>query len=508
MPYRAVITLILLIIVTMQLKVSYLSESSSPKKVYVVITSRSTLEDPNWKKVVNALVNKYNAYLLIYENDIYEVRLKVAELAPDFICFVVRPNYAKPEFVKRVNRFIRELDEDPYPDSLWAILTGYTWRDALRIIMCKGFKVRRVLSGCSAGWLKYVKEGIATSEVKYGEMWIKYPNGTIVKTKGPEDRTLYLASLINTNRFDMFITSGHGNHDRWQLHYPDPGKEGFFISRKGCIYATAHNMSALLLNSSNPKIYFGLGNCYIGSIINENSMPLAWIHSCNAHFYTGYVIEEGADSYMMGGIPAYFFVQDNCTWAEAFFANAVSLVFDMNHGTPGPNPSWLKVDIDGAALYGEPALEVRAEHTIKPLYTKYVNYKPLGNGLYNVIVKIKMNRDGTPGWNGKWGNRHPVIILPMRVENVTIISTNAYKAIVADNFVLLYVWKKGDPPLKAHEERFVIFRANLMKRPRKVLFKESMPLLNYKYLIIVILTLIGLLITLLKFKLKQIRHKK
>jgi len=47
-----------------------------------------------------------------------------------------------------------------------------------------------------------------------------------------------------------------------------------------------------------------------------------------------------------------------------------------------------------------------------------------------------------------------------------------------------------------------------MKRARKVLFKESMLLLNDNYLVIVTLTLIGLLITLLKFKLKQIRHKK
>lgn len=464
-----------------------------------MIVSNNTLRDTNWKVIVEELVSKYSAHLLTYENDIYEVRLKVAGLAPDFVCFVAKPEEAKPEFVKKVNRFIRELDEDPYPDSIWAILTGYVWEDALRIVKCKGFKVRRMLSGCSVSWLKYVREGIATSEVEYGKMWIKYSNGTIVEKKGPEDRTLYLASLINTNKFDIFITSGHGNHDRWQLHYPDPGKEGFFISERGRIYATAHNMSALLLNSSNPKIYFGLGNCYIGSIINENSMPLAWIHSCNAYFYTGYVIEEGPHSYMMGGIPAYFFVQDNYTWAEAFFANTVSLVFDLTHGTPGPNLSWLEVDIDGAALYGEPALEVRAELAVKPLYSKYIRYRPLGKDYYEVTVKIKMNRDGTPGWNGKWGNRHPVIILPTRVDNITILSTNAYKAIVTDNFVLLYVWKKGDPPLKAGEERFVVFKASLMKRPRKVKFAKEDFLLKYLSISIIIAILAGLL-TFLKLR--------
>jgi len=454
-----------------------LSRPASPElagdRAYAIVVSRETLKHPGWKAVVDELARKYGAQVLTYDSDVYEVRLELARLAPDYLCFVARPEEARPDFVKRVNRLVRELDRDPYPDAVWAILTGYTHEDALRIVRCSGFRVRSVLSGCSAGWLEYVQSGIATSEVRYGVMWVKYPNGTIRRERGPDDRTLFLAALLATNRFDMFITSGHGNHDRWQLHYPDPGREGFFISRSGRVYAVAKNGTAVAISTTNPKIYFGLGNCYIGSIVSRDSMPLAWIHSCGACFYAGYVIEEGPGSYMMGGIPAYFFVQDDYTWAEAFFANAVSLVFDMLHGTPGPDHSWLRVDVDGAALYGEPALDVRAGLVKEPLYSKSVKVRQLGGGLVEVTVRIRMNRDGTPGWNGKWGNRHPVVILPVRVEDATVLSTNAYKAVVADNFVLLYVWKKGDPPLKAGEERFVVFRAKLMERPREVSFEEE-----------------------------------
>jgi len=62
--------------------------------------------------------------------------------------------------------------------------------------------------------------GIATSESDYGKMWVKLPDGAIVDTTCPTDRTKFLIDLLNTNEFDMFITSGHGNVDMWQLHYP------------------------------------------------------------------------------------------------------------------------------------------------------------------------------------------------------------------------------------------------------------------------------------------------
>jgi len=443
-------------------------ESINYKRVYAIVVSKSTFNDPSWHKVVEGLKEKYDGSVFIYEKDVFDVKCDLARLAPDYVCFVARPSEANPEFVKKVNRLIRELDDDPYPDAVWSILTGFSHEDALRIVHCNGFTVRRVLSGTAAGWLDYVREGIATSETQYCKMWIKYANGCIKEVRGPKDRTLLLASLLNTNRFDIFITSGHGYHNRWQLHYPETGYEGFFKSKRGRVYGEAYNGTIRYINSTNPKIYFGLGNCYIGSIINEDSMPLAWIHSGHAYFYSGYVIEEGPRSYMLGGIPAYFFVQDNYTWAEAFFANGISLIFDMLHNTPGTDPSWLRTDIDGAALYGEPALNVRVDRVVKPLYSKHIHVEPIGDGLYRITVKVRMNRDGKPGWNGKWGNRHPVIILPFRVENITVLKTNAYKAVVLDNAVLLHIWKKGDPPLKAGDERYVVFTASPMKRPRRV----------------------------------------
>jgi len=456
-------------------------------KVYAVVISKSTLSKPGWKKVVDKLVEKYSAVVLVYKNYLKEVHFNLSRLAPDYVCFVATPNEASPEFVKSVNRLMRELDDDPYVDAVWAILTGYSYEDALRIVSMKGFKVKRILACCCVRWVYCIKEGgVMKPETKYGLLYVIYPNGTRIEKKIPKDSTLLLADLVNSNEFDMIITSGHGNHDKWQVHYPDPWPEGYFISQDGKVYAVAANNSARLIKSTNPKIYFGLGNCYIGAILGKDSMAPAWIHSGGAVFYTGYVIEEGPFSYMMGGIPAYFIEQDNYTWAEAFFANQQSAIFDMINLVPGPNHEYLKKDIDGPALYGDPALDVRAEVSTERMYTRFIHAEYINQTYMNITVGIIMNKDGTPGWNGKWGNRHPVIILPFRVENITVVSTNAYKAIVTDNFVLLYVWKKGDPPLKKGSVYYVKFIACKMKRPRKIVFEKKPGYTYLMYLAILV----------------------
>ena len=499
---RISIALLSLILIMWLLSTTVRSEFTS-EKIYVIVVSKRTLEDPEWRSVVLQLKQKYNAIVLNYTSSIWELKDTLSSLLPDYTCFVAKPEEARPEFVKDVHRLTRELDKDPYGDTIWAILTGYTAEDAMRIVKCKGLTVRRVLSGSSAGWLKYVEEGITTNEIEYNRARRKYANGTIVEFKCPTDRTEFLVKLLNTNRYDMFITSGHANHDRWQLHFPKPGLEGYFISRNGRLYGKTYDGRMLEIVTKNPKVYFGLGNCYIGSIKNENSMPLAWIHSGGTVFFTGYVIPEGPHSYQLGGIPAYFFVQDNYTWAEAFYANNQALIFDMIHGTPGTDPSFLRIDVDGAALYGEPALEVRGPQIVPPLYSKKIVIKRLKDGLLNITVKIVMNYDGTPGWNGKWGNRHPVILLPIRVKDIRIIRTNAYKAVVTDNFVLLYVWKKGDAPLKKGEERFVVFTARVLTRPVKIVKREGIIPLNYVIAIAVGVSLLVIAILVRKFIRKQ-----
>ncbi len=438
---------------------------------YAVVVSNSTYNDSLWRAVVDTLVQKYNASVFIYYSNINELLDTLREYKPTHIAFVCKVEETPPSFVQQVWTFSRSLDEDPYGDAIWGIVTGCDALDALKIVSGpREMEIKTVLGGTACCDLRFYPQGIATSEVDYGKYWIKYPDSITPEehTDGPTDRTEWLVKMLNGDSLifgdsvDIFYTSGHGNYNVWQLHYPSPGLEGYFRSDDyGHLYGDPYSGPNIDIISANPKIYFALGNCNVGQIWGTHCMVPAWIHSANAYLVTAYVIGEGPYSYQHGATKAYFCRQDHYSWPEAFYLGNCCFVFDLNNGTPGiGNPP----DLNGSGLYGDPGLEARIPEgpdyvydTL--LYTKELIVKP-GQDRDTITFKIIMNRTGKPGYTGKWGYRNPIVLFPWWVDegvildSIEIIDMNAYSAVVTDNFALLYVWYQGQPDLQKGEERW------------------------------------------------------
>ena len=441
-----------------------------PPLTYAVVIKQSTYNDPDWQAVADALLARYQGQLFIWNSTLNEVQSDVAAFHPTHIGFVCELTTASPNFVQNsVWPFTRALDSDAYCDAVWGIITGYNAQDALNLVTGPtGFDVKTVLGGTAGCDLSYYTQGIGTSESTYGLYYVKEPGSleTTTYTDGPTDRTEWLVTMINEgidifnyDPVDIFYTSGHGNYNQWQLHYPTSGSEGYFRSSNGQVYGDPHTGANIDINSTNPKIYFGLGNCYIGKIMDGSSMAPCWIHTGGAYQYTGYVIPEGGNSCQHGGTKAYFYkVARNYTWAESFFLANIALKFDMINGTPGANPQ----DLNGSALYGDPGMQVKMSNEgvfQQPLFTSELIVNE-GTERDTVTYKITMNRQGNPGYDGKWGNRHPAMILPFRAENVEIIYTDAMATVVEDNFALMYIWHQGQDPLAQGETREVVFTCN------------------------------------------------
>ncbi|MCX6997734.1 MAG: hypothetical protein NTV49_11755 [Kiritimatiellaeota bacterium] len=100
---------------------------------YAVVVSRKTIADPQWKQVVDALKRKHHAAVVVYADSVEQSRDEFARIFPRYACFVATPEEAGRKFVVTVHRLTRALDDDPYTDVLWGILTGYDATDALRI---------------------------------------------------------------------------------------------------------------------------------------------------------------------------------------------------------------------------------------------------------------------------------------------------------------------------------------------------------------------------------------
>jgi hypothetical protein len=429
---------------------------------YAIVVSNSTYGEAGWHAVVDTLAARHDGEVFTYNSDIWEAQSGLTDASPRYICFVAKPLDASASFVQQVWQLTRALDDDIYGDAIWGIITGYNSHDAMRLARGPaGFDVKTIVGGTMSCDLDYYPQGIATDEGTYNHIRIKSLDGTVVDTVDadlcPTDRTEFLVNHINSDTVDMFVTSGHGNYNEWQLHYPNVGLEGFFRSSGGQVYGDPYSGPNIDINSVNPKIYFGLGNCYIGKIQNMDSMAPAWIHTGGASLYTGYVIAEGSYSHQHGGTKAYFARQAHYTWPEAFFLANQALVFDIENHTPGTNPP----DRDGSALYGDPAIQARMseEGVHEPLlYTQSIDISP-GFPRDTITVSITMNKEGCPGYDGKWGNRHPAVLLPYRIRSPQVIDTNALQTVITENFVLMYVWYQGQPPLAQGEERHVTFTA-------------------------------------------------
>ena len=435
---------------------------------YAVVVNQYTYQIPEWGLVADTLMSRYNGEIFTWESSLWELQTELSNYKPSHIAFVCEPLTANAYFVQtRLWPFTRALDDDPYCDAIWGIITGYNAEDALRLANCEGFTVKNMLGGTMSCDLNYYPQGIATSEATYNHIRFKYLDGTIIDTTDeelcPTDRTEFLMNMINADTIDIFMTSGHGNHDNWQLHYPTSGLEGFFRSYNGQLYGDPYSGPNINANSINPKIYLALGNCYVGKIQNINSMAPAWIHTGGASLMTGYVILEGASSHQHGGTKAFFARQGLYTWPEAFFLANQALLFDIENNTPGANPP----DLNGSALYGDPALDARldTESGVIPgsMYEEQIEIVP-GDTEDTVTVRIIMNREDCPGYNGKWGNRHPIILFPFRAENPAIISYDpeCHGAVVTDDFLLMCIWYQGQPPLAAGEIREFVFTCNHM----------------------------------------------
>jgi len=450
--------------------------SSSPATInssYVIVVSKTTWSDVNWQAVVTALQTKYasQSYIKIYTGSPFPdtLRQQVSAIMPHYVCFVAKPEDVTRDYVARCHNFIRLLDDDAYGDAIWGIVTGLTANDALRIANADSFTVQNSLLKTAGGWLDYLYSGTYHSEGDdTGTMWIRANGGVIDKrTDGPTDDTQSLVTSLNSNNVDIMITSGHAWEYAWQLHYDvDPenkGPEGIFGAFNGQLVGQDFNGVQYNISSTNPKIYYGAGNCLIGHIPEDstrnNCMVLGWLGTGGAVQFAGYTVESWF-GYMGWGVADYFIqLQDRFTFAESVFLNNQALLFDYKNNTPGIDiidptfGSGLEYDRDVFAFYGDPALVAKLQSVTDPDYEQTLSYTRNGNTL-EYTFNISMNRAVNP--------ERPVIAwLPKRIKNPQIDQDDGCTVNVTDDMVLVRVWQEGDPDVVSAQTWTIQFTGDI-----------------------------------------------
>jgi len=399
---------------------------------YAVAVSKATRAEPGWKEVVETLANKHQGEIIVYEGRPDEALAKLKALFPQYTCFVATPDEAGKEFVERVHRMTRRLDDDPYTDTSWGIVTGYTPEAALRIAkQSEPLIVRNVAAGTEVA-LELCETGRYYNELKPGRVVVKEAGEKPKAEDCPVDTTKALVDALADA--DLFVTSGHATEHDWQIGFGY--RNGQFRCKDGTLYGLDTKGDKHVIKSAKPKVYLAVGNCLMGHVDGKDCMALAWMNSAGVDQMVGYT-DLTWFGYGGWGLLDYFVEQPGrFTLAEAFLANQHALVNRLESGNAGGDARGLEYDRDIVAFYGDPAWEARMadgpkawDQTLKTedgVYTLEITPR-LGESTFRPI-----NTNGS-----QRGGRPIIEFLPGRVHDVEIVEGADLKPVITDDFVLI-----------------------------------------------------------------------
>ncbi|MGA2065789.1 MAG: hypothetical protein ABSG86_12505 [Thermoguttaceae bacterium] len=447
---------------------------------YCTVASRSTREDPHWKPVVDALIVKHQGTAITFETAVQDSLAALQKELPRYVCFVAKPAEATREFVAEVNRLTRRINDDPYTDAVWGILTGYDAACALRIARHKEpLVIRRVAAGTEVE-LRMCQEGVWYCELNQGKMVRKEPGMKPEQHKCPADTTQALVDALNSYHAQLFVTSGHATERDWQIGFRY--RNGQFRSRAGELFGLDIKGQRFPVHCDNPKVYLPVGNCLMGHIDGPDAMALAFMNSAGVYQMMGYTVPTWY-GYGGWGLLDYFLEQPGrFSLAEAFFANQQALIHRLETYFPGSTAqedlgrpgnrelppqarqaglTWddargLLYDRDNVAFYGDPAWSAR----MAPGPLSWEQTLTENGGEYRFEVRpLRGERSFEPiNTNGSQRGGRPIVqLLPHRLQtrSVQILEGADLKPLVAGSFILVPNPGRCDP----RRSYRVVFRA-------------------------------------------------
>mgnify|MGYP001210984148 CR=1 FL=1 len=420
---------------------------------YTVVVSKQTNAVADWGRVVKTLVAKHDAELLVFDGAVSESIDGLRKRFPRYTCFVATPKEATGAFVAEVHRLTRKLDEDPYTDTLWGILTGYDAKNALAIAQHQTpLTVRKVASGTELA-LECCVEGLWYDELVKNKMVRKKPGGVAEQLRGPDDTTEVLVDTLNRYKTDLFVTSGHATERDWMIGFRY--RNGFFKSQGGQIFGEDTSKRRIEIDSPNPKVYLPIGNCLMGNINGPDAMALAWMNDAGVKQMLGYT-KPTWFGYGGWGVLDYFIEQPGrYTLTEAFFANHHALVQRLGVPTTSKGDKrGLAFDRDVVAFYGDPAWSAR----MAPGKLAYGQKLSFADGAYTFELEPLQGEKSfaTVNSNGSQrGGRPFVAFLGHRVKDIEVLEGKELRPVVADDFILVPRPVKCDP----ERDYRVVFRA-------------------------------------------------
>jgi len=326
-------------------------------KDYLVAVMERAAAAPGWSEVADALVAKHDAERVSWSGGPEKLLPVLRERKPRWLAVVGRPEDFDAAFVRGINRISRKLDDDPWGDVRWGLITGPTAADAKKLVeVSDPLVIKRALTTTGIN-LGLVDCGLTISDGAKGNWTEKKPDGTTEKGQWDEEKepggtVRRFADAWNKGKPQLLVTSSHATQFNlempWGLgliasyggHFHvldmerrpefarflggamftgDPGKLGKWIEGLGA--------PTLDADPETSKVWVAAGNCLIGDARGTtDSMLVTALGSGGVRQFVGYVVPTWFGRGGWGTLGLWQGHRGELSLADAFHLNQQKMV--------------------------------------------------------------------------------------------------------------------------------------------------------------------------------------
>ncbi len=446
-----------------------LQDDPAPHDDCAVIISRKSAEADGWRQVASAVRTFHQDAGVtrhVFETSPLELKDVLAQEHPRHVVLVAAPEELNRSLFLELHRLCRGLDEDPWPDFEWGILTGRTWESAMRQVVTRAPLVIRKAAGVASLDVTPFEEALCWDETFPGRSVRKFADGRVMTRSGTASQTLPgIISSLNDYEPDFFFSSGRATQHDWRVGYDF--KAGAFKVEDGALVGVTLDRERLPVDSGNPKVWLAAGNCLIGDVDGIDSMALAILDCASATQFVGY---SGRTWHGRAGWgTADWFLSDPGRWnlSEAVFLNQVELIDELR----AIDPVLATLDLGDFAPREDPLFGEKLAETWGKGVDEEIFQTALGH-LWDRDVLVFYGdpswdarlAEGTPAWSSEFAlddetglcrvtltgraeasfSSPPSVRLPVRLAPGRTISAPP-GTIIADDFVMFTGVRSLDP---------------------------------------------------------------
>lgn len=338
---------------------------------YVVLVSEKTKAMADWMKVADSLVQKRNAKLIVYKDSPDAALAAIKQASPRLMALVAPPEQIDRVLVNSLHRLTRKLDDDPYGDCIWGIVTGYTPDDAMRIVRTTApLTITRAEGTTNFEWRRF-SDSLVVSDATVFDLHEQHGNTEPVTTTAPDsDRGMafYFADFWKQYKPQLVVTSAHATQYNLEMPFSKsaiisygnrfhilnmPQFKQYASFLKGVLFeGKEDDLAAFLAEAKppvvepddSPKVWIAAGNCLFGDAKNTpNSMVITALSAYGCNQVVGYTVPTWYGKGGWGALSLFFSNHDASSFAEAWYLNNQFVL----HETQKRFPKLLGVEFNG-----------------------------------------------------------------------------------------------------------------------------------------------------------------